>query len=78
MSIDDKDDYDTLKKVVAKLALPYPVALDPGGEVLAKYAKGGGIPLTFVLDRSGAVVYSHRNFRAGDEVELETALKSTL
>ena len=45
--------------------------LDADGDVLAKYADGGSIPLTLVLDASGAVVYRNRNYRPGDELALE-------
>ena len=78
VSIDEKDAYPALRKVVTKLKVPYAVALDPRGEALAKYAQGASIPLTFVLDSSGAVIYNHKNFKPGDEVALETAIKSTL
>lgn len=78
VSIDEKDDYDSLRKVVGDLKLPYPVPLDPSGSVLAKYAQGASIPLTFVLDRSGAVVYKHQNFEPGDELGIEKALQAAL
>lgn len=78
VSIDERDDYANLRKVVADLKLPYPVPLDSSGEVLAKYAKGASIPLTFVIDRSGAIVYKHQNFEPGDEVGIEGALEEAL
>ncbi len=74
VSIDEADDYATLRKMVARLKLPYPVVLDPKGQVLGKYAKGASIPLTFVIDRSGAVTYRHQNFEPGDEVGIEAAI----
>lgn len=78
VSIDEKDALPELRAVVKKLKLPYPIPLDPKGEVLAKYAKGASIPLVFVVDRTGTVVYTHRNFKPGDEVGLETAIFATL
>jgi peroxiredoxin len=78
VSIDEEDDYEALRKVATRLEVPYPVPLDPRGEVLAKYAKGASIPLTFVLDGSGRVRYSHRNFETGDEVDIEDAMRSVL
>lgn len=78
VSIDDADGLDDLRAVVRKLDLPYPVALDPKGRALALYAKGASIPLTFVIDRSGAVIYRHGNFEAGDEEPLQRAIASVL
>ena len=78
VSIDEEDDYETLRQVVKDLALPYPVALDSRGATLGTYATGASIPLTFVLDRSGAIVYRHQNFEAGDEVAIEKAVQAAL
>ncbi len=76
VSIDASEDHPALQKVAKDRGVTYGIALDPDGEVLAQYAKGASIPLTFVLDNTGAVVFSHRNYEAGDEVKLEAAIKS--
>ncbi len=78
VSIDEADDHATLAKVVADLSITYPIALDPDGEVLAKYAQGASIPLTFLIGADGKVVYRHQNFAEGDEAELEEALKGAI
>lgn len=78
VSIDEPDDYPTLRTLVADKALTYPVPLDPRGEILATYADGASIPLTFVLSRSGDVVYRHHNFEAGDEIALKAAIEAQL
>ncbi len=78
VSIDAASDHAKLRKVVAAQKLPYPVPLDPNGEVLAKYGRGASIPLTFVISRTGAVAYAHQNFKPGDEGALENAIKGAL
>ncbi len=78
ISIDAEDDRASLLKAVQDLGITYPVALDPDGRVLAKYAAGASIPLTFVVDSSGAVAFSHRNYQAGDETKLEDAIVAVL
>jgi thiol-disulfide isomerase/thioredoxin len=74
VSVDAMQDHDELGRVVTDLAINYPVALDPDGDVLAKYARGATIPLTFVIDRNGDIVYQHGNFRPGDEDGLAAAI----
>jgi len=78
VSIDAAEDHDKLRSVASELKLAYPVALDPDGEVLAKYASGTGIPLTFVIDRDGKVAYQHGNYEPGDEKALADAIQRTL
>lgn len=74
VSIDAQEDHASLRDVVKRLGLTYPVALDVDGAVLAKYAVAGGIPLTIVFDARGSVVYRHQNYKAGDERELARVL----
>jgi len=78
VSIDASEDHPKLRSVASELKIPYPVALDPDGEVLAKYASGTGIPLTFVIGRDGKVAYQHGNYEPGDEQALAEAIQSTL
>lgn len=78
VSIDALEDHDKLRRVVGELQLPYPVALDPNGDVLAKYASAAGIPLTFVFDREGEAVYQHDNYEPGDESALKDAIRRAL
>lgn len=65
ISVDAVADAAALK---SKLALPFPVLSDPGGEVIDRYAgteerlRDGvaiGRPATFVLDRHGSIAWSH-------------------
>lgn len=75
VSIDETNARDDLRRVVAERGITYPVALDPeGGLVLPKYARGIGIPLTFVIGADGKVRVTQRNYQAGDERALERAI----
>ncbi|MEE4311849.1 MAG: TlpA disulfide reductase family protein [candidate division KSB1 bacterium] len=47
--------------------------MDLKGEVTTKLLIKS-VPHTLLLDRSGKVIYTHRGYRLGDEVELEKAL----
>ena len=84
VSIDTADDHSKLAKVVANMALPYPIPLDPDGHIFASYAsyasyaKGDSIPLTLVIDRSGEIVYEHQNFLDGDQEKIEDVVQSTI
>jgi len=78
VSIDAAEDHQTLRRVAAELGIDYPIALDPEGELLARYASGAGIPLTFVFARDGALVYHHDNYQTGDEEALVEAVERAL
>lgn len=72
--VDDARTQERLSAVVKQLALTYPVALDPKGQVLQQFG-GVSVPLTLVFDASGALVVRRDNFEEGDEGELEAALR---
>lgn len=79
VSIDDADDQDALRKVVAKLGITYPVALDPSGtKILPTFATGVGVPLTLLVDANGTIVFSQRNYKPGDENALQRAIDGLL
>lgn len=79
VTIDEADAREDLRASVAKLGITYPVALDPGGTtILPKYARGIGIPLTFVIAKDGRVAHVHRNYHPGGEAALEREIEATL
>ncbi|OQX96443.1 hypothetical protein B6I21_00950 [candidate division KSB1 bacterium 4572_119] len=47
--------------------------LDPGGETSAKLLVKS-VPFTMLLDKNGKVIYSHRGYKKGDELEIEKEL----
>jgi peroxiredoxin len=60
--------------------LTYRFVQDSEGEdaVVRKVYKVNGFPTTFVIDRSGRVIYSHLGFSPGDEEKLEREILSLL
>jgi peroxiredoxin len=48
------------------------------GEVVRKIYKVYGFPTTFVVDRSGKIIYAHLGFSPGDEEQLEKEITSLL
>ena len=44
--------------------------LDPGGDISSKLLVNS-VPYTFLLNAAGKVIYNHRGYRKGDEIELE-------
>jgi peroxiredoxin len=50
--------------------LPYHFLIDPNGEQSSRlYVRD--VPYLILTDRSGRVVYTHRGYRNGDEIEVE-------
>jgi len=76
VAIDDEKTKNKLIPVVRRLKLGYPVALDTDGAVFGEYAAGSTIPLTLLIDKSGAVVGRRTNFESGDEAELAEAVRA--
>ncbi|RMH40476.1 MAG: TlpA family protein disulfide reductase [Deltaproteobacteria bacterium] len=76
VSIDEAGDRAAVDEAVRELGIPYPVALDPDGAVMARYAAGASIPLSFVFDATGAARFRHHNFQPGDERALAAAVSA--
>ncbi len=55
----------------------YPVIADPVGKIGIPY-KIRTLPRSFLLDREGRIIESHRSFEAGDEAVLRQKLKTLL
>ncbi|MEC9407088.1 MAG: TlpA disulfide reductase family protein [Pseudomonadota bacterium] len=55
----------------------FTVVFDPEGVIAKEYALLG-MPSSYVLDRSGAVLWSHKGFRVRDEAALEARLVDAL
>lgn len=53
-----------------KHPVSYPVLADPEGEIGIPYGIRT-LPHSFLLDREGRIVSSHRSFSAGDEIRLK-------
>ena len=71
------DDAKTTAKVAplaASIGITYPTLLDTSTQVVAAYNPAKTLPYTAVIDRTGALVYTHAGYNAGDEVTLREKL----
>lgn len=68
------------KKFIEENDLTYHFVQDNEGKdaVVRKVYKVNGYPTTFIIDRSGRVMYSHLGFQAGDEEKLEKEIEKLL
>ena len=55
----------------------YPVLADPEGQIGIPY-KIRSLPRSFLLDRDGRIITSHRGFKAGDELKLKQEITELL
>lgn len=78
VSEDTADQHGKLRALVKRLGIAYPVALDADGSVLGSVRPGGAVPLTLVLDATGATTYMSDNYEPGDEVALEAAITAVV
>jgi len=76
-------DYDEpLEKVEAfakSTGITYPIALDPGGEVFALFArKQSGVTRNVIMDREGNIVFLTRLFDRTEFEEMKEVIKQLL
>lgn len=74
VSIDNSRSSSKVKPLVAGKGWDYEVLLDQN-KALAIAMNVSNPPALFLVDTSGAIVYTHTGFKAGDELELEDKLK---
>jgi thiol-disulfide isomerase/thioredoxin len=55
----------------------FPVLADPVGEIGKPY-RIRTLPRSFLLDRNGQIVSSHKSFKAGDEIKLKQEIVTLL
>ena len=55
----------------------YPVLADPDGKIGIPYGVRT-LPRSFLLDRDGQIVETHKSFRTGDEIKLKQAIEELL
>jgi peroxiredoxin len=69
IGIDLKEKPDVIRKFIEKVGITYPLALDPDGEIFAKYAeKNAGVTRNIVIDKTGKITFLTRLF---DEKEFK-------
>lgn len=76
-------DYDEpLEKVIAfkeKMKTTYPIALDPGAEIFAKFAlKKSGVTRNVVIDQNGDIAFLTRLFDKEEFNEMKSAIGNLL
>ena len=57
--------------------MDYPVLADPEGKIGIPY-KIRSLPRSFLLDRNGQIVATHKSYKAGDEIKLEQDITDLL
>ena len=72
----DQDTADGLK-FLQRYPVDYPVLADPEGKIGIPY-KIRSLPRSFLLDRNGQIVATHKSYKAGDEIKLEQDITDLL
>jgi peroxiredoxin len=70
ISLDDEEDREEVTKFVKSFEVNYPIVMGDL-EALRAYGQIDSIPATFVIDRRGAIRYSHIGMITFDEIEGE-------
>jgi cytochrome c biogenesis protein CcmG, thiol:disulfide interchange protein DsbE len=77
VTIDDAQQLNKVNGIVAQKGWNYSILSDINKESLQKL-NFQNIPQTFVVDKSGNILYSHSGYTPGDEYELEKKLRELL
>lgn len=79
ISIDPEDNMDAIQEFAVEMALPYPVLIDPSGNVTSSMIPGGDtVPYSMLLDKNGKIVATHTGYEPGDEVKIEEEIQKLL
>lgn len=74
ISLDDSRNAAKVKPTVNALNWGFDVLLDPNGE-LQRAMNVANPPVTFLVNQSGKIVYTHTGYVEGDEYDLEDHIK---
>lgn len=77
ISIDDAKAFSKVKMTVRSNKYPFTVLLDSNQGVYKTYQLAG-IPQIFLINTKGALVYSHKGYKKGDEKKLEEQLQAII
>ncbi len=77
ISIDSERSLPKVKPFVKSNNYNFKVLLDPGMEAARKYYVTN-VPVTFLLNKNGEIVYQHSGYKKGDEAKLLKAIKKEL
>ncbi|MGD9933082.1 MAG: TlpA family protein disulfide reductase [Dehalococcoidia bacterium] len=72
IGVNQQEGRDTAASFASEFEVPYPVLLDPDGEVSVAYRVGSGLPITMLIDPSGVVRHVYiGQLDAGDLAQIE-------
>ena len=74
VTIDDARALAKVKPMVASKGWEYTILSDANGD-LQRALNFQTVPMTFLLDKDGNVVYTHSGYNVGDELELEDKIR---
>ena len=77
ISLDDSRNAAKVKPTVNALNWDFDVLLDPNGE-LQRAMNVANPPVTFLVNQSGKIVYTHTGYVEGDEYDLEDHIKELI
>jgi len=77
ISLDDSRNAAKVKPTVNALNWDFHVLLDPNGE-LQRAMNVANPPVTFLVNQSGKIVYTHTGYVEGDEYDLEDHIKELI
>jgi peroxiredoxin len=73
ISVDDSKTEAQIPGVVRTYKFPYTFLLDPNKEAYKAF-HASNVPELFVVDKHGAIVYSHKGYQKGDERTVEAVV----
>jgi peroxiredoxin len=79
VSTDSEDLTDKVNEFAIENAIPFPVLIDPSGNIVASIIPGGDtVPYSIIVDKAGNVISRHSGYKPGDEEDLKKELTELL
>jgi len=79
ISTDSADQMDKVNEFAIENALPFPVLIDPEGNLVSSLIPGGDtVPYSIIVDKSGNIISRHSGYKHGDEELLRKELTELL
>ena len=79
VGIDRDEPLNTVKRFASQTGITYPMALDPGADVFARYAeREAGITRNILIDRDGRIVKTTRLYNEAEFASLVDAINKAL
>jgi peroxiredoxin len=79
MGIDRDEPLETVNKFAETTGITYPLALDPGADIFAKYAlRYAGITRNVLIDKDGKIVMLTRLYKEDEFAQLVAKIDSML